>query len=100
MLPTDKRLGTKELTGAHIKLREVVQHQCAAVAVDGPLQVQFDIVADPVRPRHLRAKGCDIAPTGTLGRTRGLVDPATRSAKSTGGSKVATFSPEMSRTNR
>jgi diguanylate cyclase (GGDEF)-like protein len=28
------------------------------------------------------------------------VDQATRSAKSTGGSKVATFSPEMSRTNR
>src|ERR1700751_5890 len=51
-----------------------MQHQGAVLAVGGPFQRQFDVVADRVPFGHLRAEWCDFVPAGTLGRPSGLID--------------------------
>ena len=64
VLPTHQGLGGHHLAGAHVDLRQVVQHQRAAV--DDALQMKLDVVAEGAPHRHVIGEHRDLVAAGAL----------------------------------
>ena len=64
VLPAHQGLGGQHLAGAHVDLRQVVQHQRAAV--DDALQMKLDVVAERAPHRHVVGEHRDLVAAGAL----------------------------------